>query len=158
MLHASNHFHLWRFNAKHGASFPSAFLLIKLLFTSILASCMLFSEMPVHIFFFVILFPTWVMHGNKHINKATKSHKVMKTLKNWEAVRTGIDAHNHYLFFLFLIFICWDRSSTDTYISLLMTSFNSFVSYNSFCLLKSSWHLSSLFPTSTLCFGRGKLQ
>lgn len=42
--------HLWRLNAKHGASFPLAFLLIKLLFVSILAACLLFSEMPVHIF------------------------------------------------------------------------------------------------------------
>lgn len=45
------------------------------------------------------------MRVTEHIKKTTKSGKVVNTHKNLEGIRTSIDAYNHYLVFLFLIFI-----------------------------------------------------
>ena len=43
-------------------------------------------------YFFVIVFSSCAMHGNKHINKATKSCKLVKILKNLDGIRSSTDA------------------------------------------------------------------
>lgn len=102
-LPASGRCRRWRPHTKLGISSSLAFLLIKFR-VSLLTTCMLFFWNAIS-YFFIIFLPNWAMHGTKHIHETIKSCKVEKTLKNLEGFRTSIDAHNHYLSFLFLIFI-----------------------------------------------------